>query len=98
VFLEQIRSDLVPCERDFLRKLLCYPPKDLPKKSPRELLIHDSSASGAAPEPDLSALEQDYLRTIGPTTGFLQSGLCPRLADSDSSAVGAGAQVRPVYR
>ena len=93
MFLEQVRSDLAPSERDFVRNLLCYPPKDLPKKTPRELLIQDVSASGAPPEPDLSALEQDYLRSIGRTGGFLQSGLCPRLPDADTTALGA--QVPP---
>jgi len=57
VFLEQVsRAELAPCERDFLRNLLCYPPKDLPKKSPRELLVQGPSS---APEPGIQRLGKE---------------------------------------
>lgn len=87
VFLEQVKRDLSPCERHFVLQLLCYPPKDLPKKSARELLTSHTSTS--APEPDLLAMEQDYLLKMGVAGGFLCCGLSPVLGDADESVVGA---------
>ena len=77
VLKDHLQRELVPCERHFVLNLLCYPPKDLPKKSPRELLReHEVSVPR---EPDLLAMEQDYLHKMGTVGGFLLCGLSPGL-------------------
>eukprot|EP00281_Chroomonas_sp_CCMP1168_P014814 CAMPEP_0206220246 /NCGR_PEP_ID=MMETSP0047_2-20121206/4777_1 /ASSEMBLY_ACC=CAM_ASM_000192 /TAXON_ID=195065 /ORGANISM="Chroomonas mesostigmatica_cf, Strain CCMP1168" /LENGTH=148 /DNA_ID=CAMNT_0053642897 /DNA_START=14 /DNA_END=456 /DNA_ORIENTATION=+ len=64
VFIEEMNKDLEPCERNFVLHLLCYPPKGLAKKSPKELIAeHDDSIP--PPEPDVAALEKDFLEKIG---------------------------------
>ena len=50
------KHDLAPCERRLIQHLLAYPPKDLPKKSPRELMRQP--AESAPPAPDVQALQQ----------------------------------------
>jgi len=86
VFIDQVNKErLEDCERHFLLHLVCYPPKDLPKKSPRDL-ISEHDPSSAPPQPDLAAMQRDYLNKMGATGGFLHTGICPVLLDPDTSA------------
>eukprot|EP00277_Geminigera_cryophila_P002141 CAMPEP_0179419102 /NCGR_PEP_ID=MMETSP0799-20121207/8407_1 /TAXON_ID=46947 /ORGANISM="Geminigera cryophila, Strain CCMP2564" /LENGTH=309 /DNA_ID=CAMNT_0021192527 /DNA_START=261 /DNA_END=1190 /DNA_ORIENTATION=- len=62
----------------------------MPKKSPRELLTQREAS--APSEPDLLAMEQDYLRKMGATPGFLHCGLSPVLGDEDNSVAAAHEQ------
>ncbi|EKX52614.1 hypothetical protein GUITHDRAFT_84642 [Guillardia theta CCMP2712] len=82
IFLDELQKDLQMCERKFLLNLLCYPPKDLPKKSPKEI-IEQSDALTLGTEPDLIAMQEEYLKKMGNISGFLPYGLCPILMDPD---------------
>jgi len=80
IFIDEVKKDLESCERSFLLHLLAYPPKDFPKKSPLEL-ISEHDGQNMPPEPDVEAMEQDYLKRMGAAGGFLRCGLCPVLLD-----------------
>jgi hypothetical protein len=59
---------------------VCYPPKELPKKSPRDV-IAQHAPSAPPPQPDLAAMQRDYLAKLGPTPGSLHQVLAlPRRA------------------
>lgn len=80
IFIDAIKKEHSLCEKSFLINLLCYSPKDLPKRNPKELIATFDPKS-ALPTPDLEGMAKVYLQRLPKFAGFMHTGICGVVPD-----------------